>query len=190
MHCFACFEGRRCFRGDLSCPQVNGFMYAEAKSRCRSGVDGTSLIKPRLHVTLFLAESRERSSRDGLTYGSLIDYESQKIKRQCSTVAELYSFMKCFGSFQFLRGLWMDISGEVANIHMRTDAKNLVTTTRRIHLPEQKKTIHMIFMLRKEACSGSIYDLAHIPTRYSLTKASAKANNLITALKNSEIVRC
>ena len=30
------------------------------------------------------------------------------------------------------------ISGEVANIHMRTDAKNLVTTARTIHLPEQK----------------------------------------------------
>ena len=30
----------------------------------------------------------------------------------------------------------MDISGEIANIHMRTDAKNLVTTARTIHLPE------------------------------------------------------
>ena len=47
--------------------------------------------------------------------------------------------MKCFGSCQFLRGLWMDISGEVANIHMRTDAKNLVTTARTIHLPEHKE---------------------------------------------------
>ena len=33
----------------------------------------------------------------------------------------------------------MDISGEVANIHMRTDAKNRVTTARTIHLPEQKE---------------------------------------------------
>ena len=46
----------------------------------------------------------------------------------------------------------MDISGEVANIPMRTDAKNLVTTARTIHLPDQKETIHMISMLRKEAC--------------------------------------
>ena len=30
-------------------------------------------------MTVFLAESRERSSRDGMTYGSLIDYECQKI---------------------------------------------------------------------------------------------------------------
>ena len=103
-----------------------------------------------------------------------------------TTVAELYSVMK-FGSCQFLRGLWMDISSDVANIHMRTDAKNPVTTARTIHLPEQKETIHMIYMLRKEACSGSIHDLAHIPTQNCLTdcltKASAKADNLITAVK-------
>ena len=41
----------------------------------------------------------------------------------------------------------MDISGEVANVPMRTDAKNLVTKERTIHLPEQKETIHMIPML-------------------------------------------
>ena len=74
---------------------------------------------------MFLAESRERSSKDGMSYGCLIDYESQKIKRTVlsTTVAKLFSFMKCFGSCQFLRGLWMNISGEVANIHMRTDAR-------------------------------------------------------------------
>ena len=85
---------------------------------------------------MFLAESRERSSRDGMAYGSVIDYESQKIKKTVlsTTVAEFYSSMKCFGSCQFLRGLWMDISGEVANLHMRTDANNLVTTARTIHL--------------------------------------------------------
>ena len=33
----------------------------------------------------------------------------------------------------------MDMSGEVAEIHMRTDAKNLVTTARTIPLPEQKR---------------------------------------------------
>ena len=35
-------------------------------------------------MTVFLAESRERSSRDGMTCGSLIDYESQKIKKNCA----------------------------------------------------------------------------------------------------------
>ena len=34
---------------------------------------------------------------------------------------------------------------------MRTDAKNLATTARTIHLAELKGTIHMIYMLRKEA---------------------------------------
>ena len=44
-------------------------------------------------MTVFLAESRERSSRDGMTCGSLIDYESQKIKK---TV--LYYFVLWFMS--------------------------------------------------------------------------------------------
>ena len=66
-------------------------------------------------MTVFLEESRKRSSKYGMSYGSLIDYECQKIKKTVlsTTVAELYSFMKCFGSCQFVRGLWMDISGEV-----------------------------------------------------------------------------
>ena len=86
----------------------------------------------------------------------------------------------------------MVFSGEVAHIHMRTDVKNLVTAARTIHLREQKETIHMISMLRKEACSGSIHDLAHIPSqnRFAdcLTKASAKANNLITAVKTGRLL--
>ena len=46
--------------------------------------------------------------------------------------------MKCFGLYQVLRGLWIDISGEDVDIHMRTDAKKLVTTARTILLPEKK----------------------------------------------------
>ena len=68
----------------------------------------------------------------------------------------------------------MDMSGEVAKTHMRTDAKNLVTTARTINLPEQRETIHMISMLRKEACSGSIHDLAHCPTKKSLADCFTK----------------
>ena len=125
---------------------------------------------------------------------SLIDCESQKIKKTVlfTTVAESYSFMTCFASCQFLRGLWMDTSGEVADIHMRTDAKNPVTTARTIHLPEQTETIHMISMLRKEACSGSIHDLAHIPIQNCLAdcleKASAKGDKLITAVKTGRFL--
>ena len=86
----------------------------------RNNEDGSS----QRGMTVFLAESREPSSKDGMSYGSLIDFESQRIRRTVlsTTVAELYSFMKCFGSCQFLHGLRMDISGEVAKIHMRTDA--------------------------------------------------------------------
>ena len=122
-------------------------------------------------------------------YGSLIDYESQKIKKTVlsTTVEKQCSFLECFGSCQFLQGLWMGISCEIANIHTTINTKNLVTTARTIHLPEQKETIHMTSMLRQQACSGSIHDLAHIPTHNclvdSLTNASAKADNLITAVK-------
>ena len=45
----------------------------------------------------------------------------------------------------------------------------------------------MIAILRKEACSGSIHDLAHISTQNCLadclTKSSAQADSLITAVK-------
>ena len=44
----------------------------------------------------------------------------------------------------------------------------------------------MISVLQKEACSGSIHDVAHVPIQNcladGLTKASGKAN--------SEIIRC
>ena len=80
----------------------------------------------------------------------------------------------------------MDISGEAAEIHMRTDANNLVTTASTTHLPEQKETVHMIQMLRTEAISGAIDDLAHVVSvdcmADCLTKASAKADYLIKAV--------
>ena len=86
----------------------------------------------------------------------------------------------------------MDMSGEVEEIHMRIDAKNLVTTARTVHLPEQKETIHMVSMFRKEACSGSIHDLAHISIQNCLadclTKSSEKADNLITAVKKGRLL--
>ena len=39
-----------------------------------------------------------RSSKDGMSHGNLIDYESQKIKKTVfsTTVAELYSFHEMF----------------------------------------------------------------------------------------------
>ena len=50
----------------------------------------------------------------------------------------------------------------------------------------------MIYMLREEASSGSIHDLAHSPTPNCLadcfTKASAKADNLITAVQTRKLL--
>ena len=49
----------------------------------------------------------------------------------------------------------------------------------------------MVSMFRKEACSGSIHDLDHISIQNCLadclTKASAKADNLITAVKRGRL---
>ena len=82
----------------------------------------------------------------------------------------------------------MDISGQSADINLRTDANNLVTTAFTTHLPEQKETIHMIQMLRKESCSGAIKDLAHVVSvdclSDALTKFSAKAEPLVKACRS------
>jgi hypothetical protein len=135
-----------------------------------------------------MAEGRTEGRVDGR--GSLVDYESTKIKRttMSTTVAGLYAFMKCFGTCQFLRGLWMDLSGTKVDLHMRTDANNLVTTATTTHLPEQKETIHMINQLRTESCSGSINDLAHVVSADCLadclTKTSAPTGALIKAVNS------
>ena len=60
-----------------------------------------------------------------------------------------------------VRRLIKNITGLLSEIHMGTDANNLVTTASITHVPEQQETIHMVQMLRKEACSGSIADLSH-----------------------------
>ena len=49
----------------------------------------------------------------------------------------------------------------------------------------------MLAMLRKEACSGMLEDLAHVVTKYcladALTKSSAKADELTTAIKSGRL---
>ena len=88
----------------------------------------------------------------------------------------------------------MDLTGTHAEIHLRTDAKNLVSTASTTHLPEQKECIHMITMLRKETISGSIHDLAHVVTgdmfADCLTKASAKPDNLIKTVSDGILRNC
>ena len=130
-------------------PRLMGFPDAAYKNNA----DGSS----QRGQCIFICQPRNKE-RD--TRGSLIDYESHKIKRTVlsTTVAELYAFMKCYGSAQFYRGLWMDMTAQPLEVHLRTDANNLVTTAASTRLPEQKETIHMIQMLRQEACSGQMHD--------------------------------
>ena len=138
-------------------------------------------------MVIIMSEPRKEKSRN--SRGSLIFFESTKIKRTTlsTTVAELYALMKCYGTCQMLRGLIKDITGHSCELHMRTDANNLVTTASATHVPEQQETIHMIQMLRKEACSGSIADLSHIRTQWCLadclTKKSANPQALIDAVR-------
>ena len=58
-----------------------------------------------------------------------------------------------------------------------------------MRLPEQKETIHMIQMLRQEACSGQTHDLAHVFTQYclavQLTKKSVSPSMLISTVQAS-----
>ena len=117
-------------------------------------------------------------------------FESTKIKRTTlsANVPELCALMKCFGTCQMLCGLWKDISGMDAEVQMRTDANNLVTTASTTHAPEPQATIQMIQMLRKEACSGAIADLSHVRTEHCLPdclrKRSANPKNLMDVVKS------
>ena len=110
---------------------------------------------------IFICQPRNEE-RD--TKGSLIDYEFHKIKR---TV--LYAFVKCYG------------------VHLCTGANNPVSTTASTRLPEQNETIHVIQMLRQEACNGQMHDLAHVLTQsclaHPLTKKSVSPSLLISTFQ-------
>ena len=120
-----------------------------------------------------------------------LTFESHKINRVVvsTTASEIYAFTKCFGTCQCLRGLWMDISAACVAIHTRTDANNLVTSASTTRLTEQKKTIHMIQMLNREACSGQIEDHPHVASADCLsdciTKSLAKSDALVKAVSTS-----
>ena len=78
----------------------------------------------------------------------------------------------------------MDMTAQPIEVHLRTDANNLATTAASTRLPEQKETIQM---LRQEACSGQMHDLAHLLTQYCLadplTKKSVSATLLISTVQ-------
>ena len=85
-----------------------------------------------------------------------------------------------------MKGLWADLSGQNAKIHMRTDANNLVTTAKPHIYLNKKETDHMINMLCHEVQSGNIDDLAHVVSADCLadclTTYSANADNLVKAV--------
>ena len=71
----------------------------------------------------------------------------------------------------------MEMTSVPVELHLRTDANNLVTTAASTQLPE-----HMIQMLRQEACSGQMHDLAHLTHSCladPLTKKSVSTSLLI-----------
>ena len=109
-----------------------------------------------------------------------------------TTVAELHGLMRCYGSALFLRGLWSNIAGGIADVHIRTDANNLVTTASTTRQPEQKETMHLIQMLRKESNSGQMHNLAQARSKDCLadplTKHSAKADEPIKAVLTGNLM--
>ena len=147
----------------------------------------------RAHV-IFVAEERDLRRGTSILRGSLVDYKSHKITATAmsTTVAELHGLMRCYGSAVFLRGLWSDITGEIADVHIRTDANSLATTASTTHQPEQKETMHLIQTLRKESNSGQMHDLAHVRSEDcladSLTKHSAKPDELIKAVLTGNLL--
>ena len=88
----------------------------------------------RAHV-IFLAEQRDLRQGSSNSRGSLVDCETHNVTAttMSTTVAELHGLMRCYGSALFLRGLWSDITGEIADVHIRTDANDLVTTASTTH---------------------------------------------------------
>ena len=80
-------------------------------------------------LAVFVATERTKNQTDA--WGSLVEYESTKIKRTVlsTTVSELYGLMKCYGTCLFLKGLWMDMTGQILPIHIRTDANNCLLYT-------------------------------------------------------------
>lgn len=76
-------------------------------------------------------------------------------------------------------------------IHQHSCSLLHIPHIKMVPVPEQQETIHMIQMLRKETCSGSIADLSHIRTQWCLadclTKKSANPQNLIDAVRHPAV---
>ena len=90
------------------------------------------------------------------------------------------------------RSLVRHYTGEIADVHIRTDANSLVTAASTTHQPEQKETMRLIQMLQKESNSGQMHDLAHVRSEDclsdSLTKHSAKPDEPIKAVLTGNLL--
>ena len=102
----------------------------------------------------------------------MVDFESHKIYRivVATIVSELYACAKCFGARHCFCA-W-SVDGHQRRAYGYT---YLVTTSSATRLPEQQETLHMIQMLRKEACSGQIEDFSHVVSADCLSDCRTKA---------------
>ena len=82
----------------------------------------------------------------------------------------------------------MDMTAQPIEVHLRTDANNRVTTAASTRLPEQKETIHMTQMLRQEACSGQMHDLAHVLTGFIVLRHMGDPDFLITGKRRLSLI--
>ena len=149
---------------------------------------GTTVTNPLNVLWLFLWVSKGRQNRRTLKAHLFSLNHLRSREQPCPQLCRVVCIHEVLWHLQMLRGLIKDITGYSTDIHMRTDANNLVTTASTTHVPEQQETIHMIQMLRKEACSGAIADLSHIRTQWCLadclTKKSASPQALIDAVRS------
>ena len=157
----------------------------------RNNEDGSS----RRGMTVFLAESRERSSKDGMSYGSLIDYESPKVQTDCTlnNRGRIVFFRKIFWFMPVPReyGWTYLVKLQTFTWDSRKEPGNNSKNKKNNSFTWTDATIQIISILRNEDSSGSIHDLAHILTQNILadcsTKSSVRADNLITAVKTERL---
>ena len=150
-------------------------------------------------MTVFSAEPREESWKDGTIDGSLSECECQKIQKTVSSLpwlcAVLFSW-KCFGSCQFSPSI-MDGHFRWSCKHSHEDwRKELGNNSQNNSFTWTKgDNPHEFPCCKKEACSGKnswscTHSKLRIVWQIVWRKASAKADNLITAVKKRQSIRC
>ena len=90
-------------------------------------------------------------SKERDTKGLLRFYGSHKIIRTVLSTTVADAFAKCYGS-AFYRGLWMDMTAQLIEVHLGTDANNLVMTAAVLpqHACQNQRNNPLIQMLRQE----------------------------------------